>query len=60
MRPMHVSLVADPLGQRLRPKYGFEDVAPGVGIFRCLQIQRNREAEKLRRGKAAALLEYGR
>ena len=60
MRPTHVSLVVDPLGQRLRPQYGFEGIAPGVGIFRCLRIQRNREAEKLRRGKAAALLESGR
>jgi len=60
MRPMHVSLVADPLGQRLYPQYGLEDVAPGVGMFRCLRIQRNREVEKLRRGKAAALLESGR
>ena len=49
MRPMHVSLVVDPPGQRLYPQYGFEDVAPGIGMFRCLRIQRNKEAEKLRR-----------
>lgn len=28
----YVSLVADPLGQRLYPKYGFEDVKPGIGM----------------------------
>ncbi|KAF1964815.1 acetyltransferase, GNAT family [Bimuria novae-zelandiae CBS 107.79] len=52
----YVSLVADPLGQRLYPKYGFEDVKPGIGMFRCLRIQGDPEFKKAREEKQAAAL----
>jgi len=47
----YVSLVADPLGQRLYPKYGFEDVKPGIGMYRCLRIQNDREFKRAREEK---------
>jgi GNAT superfamily N-acetyltransferase len=52
----YLSLVADPLGQRLYPKYGFEDVSPGVGMFRCLRIQGDAEFKKAREAKQAAAM----
>lgn len=52
----YVSLVADPLGQRLYPKLGFEDVKPGVGMFRCAHIQRNPEFKKAREERQAAAM----
>jgi GNAT superfamily N-acetyltransferase len=52
----YVSLVADPLGQRLYPKYGFEDVKPGIGMYRCLRIQNDREFKKAREERSAAML----
>ncbi|KAK7189538.1 hypothetical protein DPSP01_001532 [Paraphaeosphaeria sporulosa] len=52
----YVSLVADPLGQRLYPKYGFEDVKPGVGMFRCLRIQGDAEFKRAREEKQAAAM----
>ncbi|KAJ4286121.1 hypothetical protein N0V90_013470 [Kalmusia sp. IMI 367209] len=52
----YVSLVADPLGQRLYPKYGFEDVKPGVGMFRCLRIQRDPNFKKAREERQAAAM----
>ncbi|KAF2132331.1 hypothetical protein P153DRAFT_285328 [Dothidotthia symphoricarpi CBS 119687] len=30
----YVSLVADPAGQKLYPKFGFKDVKPSVGMFK--------------------------
>jgi GNAT superfamily N-acetyltransferase len=50
----YVSLVADPPGQRLYPKYGFENVRPSIGMFRCLRIQGDVEAKKAREAKQAA------
>ncbi|KAF2643476.1 acyl-CoA N-acyltransferase [Massarina eburnea CBS 473.64] len=47
----YVSLVADPMGAKLYPKHGFEDVKPAVGMFRCLRIQNNGEAEKEREAR---------
>lgn len=52
----YVSLVADPLGQRLYPKYGFEDVKPSVGMFRCLRIQRDPDFKKVREERQAAAM----
>jgi len=52
----YVSLVADPMGQKLYPQYGFEDVTPSIGMFRCERIQKNREAKRLREEKAALLI----
>lgn len=52
----YVSLVADPLGQRLYPKYGFEDVKPGLGMFRCLRIQSDAELKRAREERQAAAM----
>ncbi|KAF2192598.1 hypothetical protein K469DRAFT_717159 [Zopfia rhizophila CBS 207.26] len=35
----YVSQVADPLGQRLYPQFGFKGVKPGIGMYRYLRIQ---------------------
>lgn len=51
----YVSLVADPLGQRLYPKYGFEDVKPGIGMYRCARIQGDREFKRLREERVAKM-----
>ncbi|PVH99945.1 acyl-CoA N-acyltransferase [Periconia macrospinosa] len=52
----YVSLVADPMGQALYPKFGFEDVKPAVGMFRCVYSQKDKEGRKaiLERQLAAA------
>lgn len=52
----YVSLVADPLGQRLYPKYGFEDVKPGIGMYRCLRIQGDPKFKQAREAKVAAAM----
>ena len=52
----YVSLVADPLGQRLYPKHGFEDVKPGIGMFRCRRIQEDGEFKREREARQAAAL----
>lgn len=52
----YVSLVAEPVGQKLYPQFGFEDVKPSIGMFRCAWIQNNPEFKAMREAKAAALL----
>ncbi|KAF2254890.1 acetyltransferase, GNAT family [Trematosphaeria pertusa] len=52
----YVSLVAEPLGQMLYPRFGFEDVKPSIGMFRCTPIQSNPDFRKLREEKAAGML----
>ena len=52
----YVSLVAEPIAQGLYPKYGFEDVKPSIGMFRCKWVQDNPEFQKMRKAKAAAML----
>ena len=52
----YVTLVADPMGQRLYPKYGFEDVKPGIGMFRCLRIQGDPEFRKARDARQTAAM----
>ena len=52
----YVSLVADPLAQRLYPKYGFEDVKPGIGMYRCLRIQGDPEFKKAREERVMAAM----
>ena len=37
----YVSLVADPPGRRLYPQFGFEDVKPSLGMYRCLRMQKD-------------------
>jgi GNAT superfamily N-acetyltransferase len=39
----YTSLVADPMGQGLYPRYGFEDVQPAIGMYRCHRLQNDRE-----------------
>lgn len=51
----YVSLSADPLGQRLYPQFGFEDMTPGIGMYRCHYIQNNREFKKAKEARNAAL-----
>lgn len=51
----YVSLVAEPMGQGLYPKFGFEDCKPSIGMYRCLRIQNNPEFKKMREAKAAAM-----
>ncbi|KAF2205877.1 hypothetical protein GQ43DRAFT_158507 [Delitschia confertaspora ATCC 74209] len=55
----YVSLVADPMGQELYPKFGFEDVRPGVGMFRCRRIQENREFKRKREETIKGLMRGG-
>jgi ribosomal protein S18 acetylase RimI-like enzyme len=38
----YVSLVAEPAGQGLYPRYGFKDVQPSIGMYRMI---RNRRVE---------------
>jgi ribosomal protein S18 acetylase RimI-like enzyme len=52
----YASLIADPLAQKLYPQFGFEDVKPGVGMFRCRWIQSNPEFKREREGKIAAMM----
>ncbi|KAH7127101.1 acetyltransferase, GNAT family [Dendryphion nanum] len=52
----YVSLVAEPVAQGLYPKYGFEDVKPSIGMYRCRWIQDNPEFQEKRKAKAAALM----
>ena len=33
----YVSLVAEPMAQKLYPQYGFKDVSPSVGMYRMLR-----------------------
>lgn len=53
----YVSLVADPMGAKLYPKHGFEDVKPSIGMFRCNRIQNNRAAAKAREERYMAAME---
>lgn len=53
----YVSLVAEPLAQKLYPQFGFEDVKPSIGMFRCRWIQENPEFKRAREEKAAALMD---
>lgn len=52
----YLSLVADPVAQRLYPKYGFEDVKPGIGMYRCLRIQGDPEFKKAREERVMAAM----
>ncbi|KAF2194336.1 acyl-CoA N-acyltransferase [Zopfia rhizophila CBS 207.26] len=52
----YVSLVAEPLAQKMYPQFGFEDVKPSLGMYRCLGIQNNRELRAQREAKIEALL----
>ncbi|KAF2795671.1 acetyltransferase, GNAT family [Melanomma pulvis-pyrius CBS 109.77] len=47
----YVSLVADPMGQGLYPKFGFEDVAPSLGMFRCERVRKVRQAQAAETGR---------
>lgn len=51
----YVSLVAEPMGQGLYPRFGFEDVKPSIGMFRCIPVQSNPEFRRKREERAAAL-----
>jgi ribosomal protein S18 acetylase RimI-like enzyme len=52
----YVSLMGEPMGQGLYSKYGFEDVKPSIGMFRCAWIQNNPEFKRLREEKAAKMV----
>jgi ribosomal protein S18 acetylase RimI-like enzyme len=52
----YVSLVAEPLAQKLYPQFGFEDITPSIGMYRCRWIQDNPEFQKMRKEKAAAMM----
>ncbi|KAF2021822.1 acetyltransferase, GNAT family [Aaosphaeria arxii CBS 175.79] len=52
----YVSMVAEPIGQKLYPRFGFEDVKPSIGMFRCAWIQNNPDFKAMREAKAAAML----
>lgn len=42
----YVSLSADPMGQTLYPKFGFEEIKPSIGMFRCVYSQKDVEGRK--------------
>jgi ribosomal protein S18 acetylase RimI-like enzyme len=51
----YVSLVADPMGQKLYPQFGFEGLGHSVGMFRCPRLQQNEAWRGSRgHGKVAA------
>lgn len=52
----YVTLVAEPQAQRLYPQFGFEDVKPSIGMYRCPWIQDNPELRRMREEKGAAAL----
>lgn len=56
----YVSLVAEPLGQKLYPQFGYEDVKPSIGMFYCPRIQNNPEFQELRKAKAMAAVQGAR
>ncbi|CAI6336698.1 unnamed protein product [Periconia digitata] len=56
----YVSLVADPMGQALYPKFGFESVEPSVGMFRCVYSQQDVEGRKAVREKQLAMAQRQR
>ncbi|ORY08749.1 acetyltransferase, GNAT family [Clohesyomyces aquaticus] len=56
----YVSLVADHLAQGLYPQFGFEDVKPSIGMYRCRPIQSNPEAWAARQAKNEAMKRGGR
>ncbi|KAF2476346.1 acyl-CoA N-acyltransferase [Lindgomyces ingoldianus] len=52
----YVSLIAEPLGQKLYSQFGFEDVKPSAGMYRCLRIQNNPEFKRMREAKGEAMI----
>jgi GNAT superfamily N-acetyltransferase len=52
----YVSLVAEPMAQQMYPQFGFEDVKPSIGMYRCLPIQNNPEFKKAREEKAQKMM----
>ncbi|KAF2007246.1 acetyltransferase, GNAT family [Amniculicola lignicola CBS 123094] len=52
----YVSLVASQMGQGLYAQYGFEDLVPHYGMFRCPRIQNDQEYRRKKEEKVATLL----